>query len=139
MNVVIIKGRLTKDPDVRYTQGAKPMTIARFSLAVNRRFKRDGEPDADFFNVVAFGKQAETIEKFVTKGTEIAVRGHLQTGSYQNKEGQTVRTVDVVLDEFDFCGSKTSNGGNQNTTKPSSGGNPFQRVDDVNDEELPFN
>ena len=139
MNVVIIKGRLTRDPEIRYTQGDKPMSIARFSLAVNRRFKRDGEPDADFFNVVAFGKQAETIEKFVSKGTEIAVRGHLQTGSYQNKEGQTVRTTDIVLDEFDFCGSKASNGSGQNTAKPSSGGNPFQRVDDVNDEELPFN
>lgn len=139
MNVVVIKGRLTRDPEIRYTQGDKPMSIARFSLAVNRRFKRDGDPDADFFNVVAFGKQAETIEKFVTKGTEIAVRGHLQTGSYQNKEGQTVRTVDVVLDEFDFCGSKASNGGGQNTAKPFGGGNPFQRVDDVNDEELPFN
>ena len=140
MNVVIIKGRLTRDPEIRYAQNGNNTAIARFSLAVNRKFRREGEPEADFFNVVAFGKNAEIIEKYVLKGNEIAVRGHLQTGSYQNKEGQTVRTTDVILDEFDFCGSKASNGGSSNQTKrPSGGGNPFTKVDDVDDEELPFN
>ena len=138
MNVVIVKGRLTRDPDVRETQGSNPLKVARFSVAVNRRFKREGEPDADFFNVVAFGKSAETIENYMHKGNEIAVRGHLQTGSYQNKDGQTVRTTDIVLEEFDFCGGKNDNG-STGTKKTSFGGNPFQRVDDVNDEELPFN
>lgn len=138
MNVVIIKGRLTRDPEVRTTQSG--MKVARFGVAVNRRTKREGDPDADFFNVIAFGKQAEVIENYVFKGNEIAVRGHLQTGSYQNKEGQTVRTTDIILDEFDFCGSKASNGnsGSQNK-RPSGGGNPFAKVDDVDDEELPFN
>lgn len=137
MNVVILKGRLTRDPEVRYAQNKDNTAIARFSLAVNRRFKREGEPEADFFNVVAFGKQAETIEKFVLKGNEIAVRGHLQTGSYQNKEGQTVRTTDVILDEFDFCGSKNSNGGGGQQTRQKTE-NPF-KGDDVDSEELPFN
>lgn len=139
MNVIILKGRLTRDPEIRYSQGANSMAIARFSLAVNRRFKREGDPEADFFNCVAFGKQAETIEKFLSKGVEIAVRGHLQTGSYQNKEGQTVRTVDVIVDEFDFCGSKASNGGGQSKQTVVHGTAGFVNVPEGLDDELPFN
>ena len=139
MNVIILKGRLTRDPEIRYSQGANSTAIARFSLAVNRRFKRDGDPEADFFNCVAFGKQAETIEKFLSKGVEIAVRGHLQTGSYQNKEGQTIRTVDVIVDEFDFCGSKASNGGGQGKQTVTHGTAGFVNVPEGLDDELPFN
>ena len=90
MNKVILMGRLTRDPEVRYTQGDNAMAIARYSLAVDRRFKRDGEPDADFINCVAFGKSGEFAEKYLKKGTKVAVVGRIQTGSYTNKDGQKV-------------------------------------------------
>ena len=90
MNKVILMGRLTRDPEVRYTQGDNAMAIARYSLAVDRRFKRDGEPDADFINCVAFGKSGEFAEKYLKKGTKVAVVGRIQTGAYTNKDGQKV-------------------------------------------------
>ena len=112
MNNVNLIGRLVADPEVRYTQGDNPMAIARYRLAVDRRFKKEGEQSADFISVVAFGKAGEFAEKYFHKGLKIAVRGHIQTGSYQNKEGQKVYTTDVVVEEQEFVESKNSSGGN---------------------------
>ncbi len=93
MNKVILMGRLTRDPEVRYSQGAEPLAIARYSLAVNRRFKRDGEPDADFINIVAFGRNAEFAEKFFQKGQQVSVVGHIQTGSYEKMAFVVIRQI----------------------------------------------
>ena len=99
MNKVILIGRLTRDPDIRYTQGTEPMCVARYALAVDRRYKREGEQTADFINCVAFGKNGEFVEKYLVKGTKVAVVGRIQTGSYTNREGQKVYTTDVVVEE----------------------------------------
>lgn len=99
MNKVILMGRLTRDPEVRYTQGDNSMAIARYTLAVDRRFKRDGEATADFISCVAFGKQAEFAEKYFRQGLKVIVSGRIQTGSYTNKEGKKVYTTDVVIEE----------------------------------------
>ncbi len=106
MNKVILLGRLARDPDIRYSQGENPMAIARYSLAVDRRFKRDDEQTADFISCVAFGKSAEFAEKYLKKGTKICVTGRIQTGSYTNKEGNKVYTTDVVVEEQEFAESK---------------------------------
>ena len=109
MNKVILMGRLTRDPDIRYTQpnSAQEQTcIARYSLAVNRRFNRDGEQKVDFISCVAFGRQAEFAEKYLRKGTKIALTGRIQTGSYTNRDGQKVYTTDVVIEEQEFAESK---------------------------------
>lgn len=103
MNKAILMGRLTRNPDIRYTQGEKPMCIARYTLAVDRRFKRDGEQEADFINCVAFGRQAEFAEKYLQKGTKIVISGRIQTGSYTNREGARVYTTDIVVEEQDFA------------------------------------
>lgn len=104
MNKVILKGRLTRDPDVRYSQTQEgQMAIARYAIAVNRKGKDAG---ADFINCVAFGKQGEFAEKYLKKGQEILIAGHIQTGSYTNKDNQKVYTTDVIIDEHEFCGSK---------------------------------
>ena len=109
MNSVVLMGRLTRDPDVRYTQGDKSMAIARYTLAVDRRGKaRDGQPSADFISCVALGKSGEFAEKYLHKGTKICVQGHIQTGSYTNKDGQKVYTTDVVVDQQEFAESKNS-------------------------------
>lgn len=109
MNKVILMGRLTKDPDVRYTQGAEPMAVARYTLAVDRRFSRDKEKgEADFIGCVAFGKTGEFAEKYLKKGTKIAIVGRIQTGSYVNKEGVKVYTTDVVVEEHEFAESKAA-------------------------------
>lgn len=109
MNKVILMGRPTKDPDVRYSQGENPVAIARYTLAVDRRIKKEGELSADFINCLAFGRSAEFAEKYVRKGIKIAVSGRIQTGSYTNKDGQKVYTTEVVVEEHDFCESKKSN------------------------------
>lgn len=108
MNNVTLMGRLTRDPDVRYTQGAETMTIARYTLAVDRRrsSKGDQEQSADFINCVAFGKSADFAEKYLTKGMKIAVRGRIQTGSYTDRDGRKVYTTEVVVDEQEFCESR---------------------------------
>lgn len=111
LNKVILIGRLAADPEVRYSQGDKAIAIARYRLAVDRRFKREGEPDADFISCIAFGKQGEFAEKYLHKGIKIAVCGRIQTGSYTNKDGQKVYTTDVVVEEHDFCESKGTSGG----------------------------
>ena len=139
MNKVILMGRLTRDPEVRYTQGDNAMAIARYSLAVDRRFKRDGEPDADFINCVAFGKAGEFAEKYLKKGIKIAVVGRIQTGSYTNKDGQKVYTTDVVVEEQEFAESKNSGSSDNNQSAPANKNTDFMSIPDGIDEELPFN
>ena len=143
MNKVILMGRLTRDPEVRYTNGDNNMAIARYSLAVDRRFKKDGdEQTADFINCVAFGKAAEFTEKYLKKGTKISVVGRIQTGSYTNKDGQKVYTTDVVVEEIEFVESKgASSADNSNTSRPTpsvSNNSDFVNIPDGVDEELPF-
>ncbi len=143
MNKVELVGRLTRDPEVRYTQGENASAIARFSVAVNRRFKNaEGGYDADFINCVAFGKSAEFIEKYFTKGMAIGLTGRIQTGSYTNKDGVKVYTTDVVVEESEFVESKnSSNGaGNSNTlsNNNASSEDGFMNIPDGIDE-LPFN
>ena len=145
MNKVILMGRLTRDPEVRYG-GANNSAVARFSLAVDRRFKRDGdEQTADFINCVAFGKTAEFLEKYARKGTKLVVEGRIQTGSYTNKEGQRVYTTDVVCENVEFAESKNSQSGGSSFDggagfAPSSdAGDGFMNIPDGIDEELPFN
>lgn len=129
MNKVILIGRLTRDPDIRYTADAT--AIARYTLAVDRRFKRDGETAADFIGCVAFKKNAEFAEKYLRKGTKIAVVGHIQTGSYTNREGAKVYTTDVIVEEQEFAESK-KNGSEEHA------GDGFMNIPDGIDEELPF-
>lgn len=149
MNKVILMGRLTREPEVRYSQGAEPMAIARYSLAVNRRFKRDGEPDADFFNIVAFGKNGEFAEKFFQKGQQVVVVGHLQTGSYE-KDGVKRYTTDIIAEEQHFAESKKSFEERVDTPSKNYGGSKapgagstnvdgFVSVDnDFDDDDIPF-
>ena len=139
MNKIVLIGRSTKDADVRYSQGDKPMAIARISLAVDRKFKQEGQPTADFINCIAFGKTAEVIEKYVTKGTKIAVVGHIQTGSYTNKDGQKVYTTDVVIDELEFCESKSNQRSNSQPAPTPNGDMGFMNIPDGIDDGLPFN
>ena len=140
MNKVILIGRLTKDPEVRYSQGNTSTAIARYTLAVDRRFKKDNEPSADFINCVAFGKAAEFTEKYLTKGTKIAVTGRIQTGSYTNKDGQTVYTTDIVVEEQEFAESKGSGSSEGQTAKPAASNNTnFMDIPDTMESELPFN
>ena len=101
-------GRLTKDPDIRYTSGENSMCVARYTLAVDRRYKKEGQPTADFIQCVAMGKNGEFCERYFHKGTKIAVTGHIQTGSYTNKDGQRIYTTDVMIDTQEFCESKSS-------------------------------
>lgn len=134
MNKTLLIGRTTKDPDIRYTQSEQPMTIARFNLAVDRRFKKEGEQSADFISCVAFGKTAEFIEKYVFKGTKIAVEGRIQTGSYTNNDGNKVYTTDVVVEQLEFAESKTDS---KSAAKESN--DDFMNVaDGLDDEGLPF-
>ena len=142
MNKVILMGRLTRDPEVRYSQGDNTSAVARFSLAVDRRFKKDGDQTADFINCVAFGKTGEFIEKYGHKGTKFVVEGRIQTGSYTNKDGQKVYTTDVVVEQVEFAESKASADGN--TTNNTANSNApidtsFMNTPDSIDEELPFN
>lgn len=131
MNKVIEIGRLTRDPDIRSTAGDQPMTIARFTMAVDRRSKDGG---ADFIPCVSFGKNAEFAEKYLRKGIKIAIVGHIQTGSYQNKDGQTVYTTDVIVEEQEFCESKAA----QQQAAPQSQNDGFVSMNGVDDSELPF-
>ena len=139
MNKVILIGRLTKDTDTRVSQGDNPTYITRYTLAVDRRFKRDGEPSADFINCVAFGKSAEFAEKYFFKGMKVAITGRLQSGNYTNKEGQKVYTTDVVIEDQEFCESKQSNDQHHEQSTPSSTvGDGFVKIPDGELEELPF-
>ncbi|MGN0472253.1 MAG: single-stranded DNA-binding protein [Lachnospiraceae bacterium] len=150
MNKVILMGRLTRDPEVRYSSGDNSTAIARYSLAVDRRFSRNNEENnTDFINIVAFGKAGEFAEKYFRKGTKVLVTGRIQTGSYTNKDGVKIYTTDVVAEDQEFAESKNSSGndggfaGNHHTqSAPSNGGmdnNGFMNIPDGIDEELPFN
>ena len=138
MNKAILCGRLTKDPDVRYSQGAEPTAIARYTLAVDRRGRgtKEGEQTADFISCVAFGKAGEFAEKYLRKGTKMIVTGRIQTGSYTNKEGVKVYTTDVVAEECEFAESKASS--QQQQQKPQEDANGFMNVPDGVDDEFPF-
>ena len=143
MNKVQLVGRLTRDPEIRYSQGENATATARFSVAVNRRFKNsEGNYDADFINCVAFGKSAEFVEKYFKKGMAIGLTGRIQTGSYTNKDGQKVYTTDVVVEETEFVESKgASSADNSNTSRPTpnvANNNDFMSIPDGVDEELPF-
>ena len=140
MNKVIFMLRFTRDPEVRYSQGANPTAIARFTLAVNRRFKRDGEPEADFFNCTAFGKQAEFIERYMRKAVKVVVSGRIENDNYTNKEGQMVYSVKVMIEEIEFAESKAAGGNQGNSGYSNMGpGDGFMNIPDGLDEELPFN
>ncbi|MBR5377021.1 MAG: single-stranded DNA-binding protein [Lachnospiraceae bacterium] len=150
MNKVVLMGRLTKDPSVKYSQGETPLAVARFTLAVDRRFRRQSEggddQSADFISCVAFGKQGEFVEKYAHKGTKFTLAGRIQTGRYTNKDGQTVYTTDVVVEDIEFAESKSSQAASDaGTDNHPAGGSPsgaddgFMNVPDEIDEDLPFN
>jgi single-strand DNA-binding protein len=147
MNKVILMGRLTRDPDIRYSQGENAMAIARYTLAVDRRGRKDGSSDqtADFISCVSFGKIAEFAERYLRQGTKIVAEGRIQTGSYTNKDGQKVYTTDVVVENCEFAESKNSasDAGNYSSSRPeptSAAGEGFMNIPDgVEDEGLPFN
>lgn len=122
-------GRLTADPEVRYTQSNTPMAVCRFRIAVDRRQKKEGQPTADFINCVAFGKSAENLGKFFNKGSRILLTGHIQTGSYNDKDGKRVYTTDIVVDEWDFIDRRSDSQQSGFTDIP----------EDVDDSGLPFN
>lgn len=144
MNKVILIGRIVRDPEVRYSQGQNANAVAKYSLAVQRKFKQEGQTDADFINCVAFGKAAEFTEKYLKKGTKIAVVGRIQTGSYTDKNGNKVYTTDVVVEEQEFAESKSGSSQNNVQAGPSpygsapNVGDGFMNIPDGVDEELPF-
>jgi len=133
MNSCIMMGRLTKDPEIRYTNGGK--TVGSFSLAVDRRFKTEGQPEADFFNCLTFGKQAEFIEKYLHKGSKIVVRGSVQNNYYTDKNGNKQYADQILVEEINFAESK--NGGQNQPTQTANDG--FMNIPDGIAEELPFN
>ena len=148
MNKVILMGRLTRDPEVRYSQGENATAVARYTLAVDRRQSRNnqnGEPTADFIQCVAFGRSGEFAEKYFRKGLKVVVTGRIQTGSYTNKDGQKVYTTDVVVEDQEFAESKAAsqnNGGGfvpADRPSPSDAGDGFMNIPEGIDEELPFN
>lgn len=142
MNKVILIGRLTRDPEIRYAQGSDT-AIARYTLAVDRRFKKEGEEQtADFINCVVFGKGAEFVEKYLRKGNKIAVGGRIQTGSYTNKDGQKVYTTDVIVEQQEFAESKSNKDNTSNSFVPAptaADSDGFMNIPDGLEEELPFN
>ncbi len=142
MNKVVLIGRLTKDPEVRYSQGKNEMAVARYTLAVDRKAKQQDGQNADFINCICFGKGAEFCEKYLSKGIKIAVTGRIQTGSYTNKNGQKVYTTDVVVEDQEFCERKGNVGQAQSgpIPAPAGGYDGFLAIPDgVNDDDLPFN
>lgn len=134
-------GRLTADPEVRYSQGDNSTAIARYTLAVNRRFQREGEQTADFINCVAFGKSGEFAEKYFQKGMRVAISGRIQTGSYTNKDGVKVYTTDIVVEEQEFAQSKSENDSSSATSQETKNrsNDGFMNIPDGIDEGLPFN
>ncbi len=146
MNKVILMGRLTRDPEVRYSQGENASAVARYTLAVDRRFRREGDAQtADFINCVAFGKSAEFAERYLRQGTKIVVTGRIQTGSYTNRDGVKVYTTDVVVEDQEFAESKAASGSSNSSYQASPAPSPsadigdgFMNIPDGIDEELPF-
>ena len=148
MNKVILMGRLTRDPEVRYSSGENALAIARYTLAVDRRFHKDNEASADFIGCVAFGKGGEFAEKYLRQGTKIVITGRIQTGSYTNREGQKVYTTEIVVEDQEFAESKAASQNNSQTSAGSRQPPPppmpadkdgFMQIPDGIDEELPFN
>ena len=144
MNKVILMGRLVCEPDVRYMQSEKSTAVARYSLAVPRKFKRDGEPDCDFINCVAFGKMGEFTEKYLRKGTKVVITGRIQTGSYTNRDGVKVYTTDIIVEEQEFAESKNASQQNEqskseNMAQADNSNGDFMSIPDGLDSELPFN
>ena len=148
MNKVILMGRLTRDPEVRYSSGENALAIARYTLAVDRRFRKDNEASADFIGCVAFGKGGEFAEKYLRQGAKIVVTGRIQTGSYTNREGQKVYTTEVVVEDQEFAESKAASQNNSQTSAGNRQQPPppmptdkdgFMQILDGIDEELPFN
>lgn len=132
-------GRLTRDPEVRYSQGENATAVARYTIAVDRKYKKEGEQTADFISCVAFGKNGEFAEKYLHQGMKVGITGRIQTGSYTNKDGAKVYTTDVVVEEHDFCESKGATGDNQNTPAPTTDADGFTNMPDgVDDDGLPF-
>lgn len=140
MNKVILMGRLTRDPAVRYTQGERPTAVARYTLAVNRTMKREGEPDVDFVNCVAFGRAGEFAEKYLRQGVRILISGRIQTGSYTNRDGAKVYTTDVIVESQEFTESKVASDNASGSTRrsPAPEGDGFMNIPDGLDEKLPF-
>ena len=138
MNKVILMGRLVREPEIRYTQGENSMAVARFTLAVDRRFKRDNQPTADFISCICFRKTAEFVEKYCKKGTKLAVDGSWQTGSYTNKDGNKVYTNDCLVDNCEFAESKATAEQNQKNDN-KSGNDDFMNIPDGVEDGLPFN
>lgn len=146
MNKVILMGRLTRDPEVRYTNGAEPLAIARYTLAVDRRIRKEGEQTSDFIGCVAFGKAAEFAEKYFHKGMRILITGKIQTGSYTNKEGKKVYTTDVVIEDQEFAESKGNGESNREERDRAAmeaagygdAGDGFMNIPEGIEEELPF-
>ena len=138
MNKVILMGRLTRDPDVRYSSGDGSTAVARYTLAVDRRFHRDGDATADFIGCVAFGHQAEFAEKYLRQGTKIAITGRIQTGSYTNREGRKVYTADVVVEEQEFAEGKNAECPREQGTTPQANTDGFMTIPDGVDEDIPF-
>ena len=142
MNKVILMGRLTRDPEVRYSQGQNSTAIAKFSIAVDRRFRRDGQPEADFFNCTCFGKQAEFVEKYLQKGTKVVTTGRVENDNYE-KDGVKHYSVQIMVEEIEFAESKNaqSNSGSDNSGRsagPAPAGDGFMNIPTGIDEELPF-
>lgn len=136
MNKVIQIGRLTGDPEVRYSAAEPPLAIARYTLAVDRKFNRTEEQTADFIRCICFGKQAEFAEKYLHKGIKMAITGRIQTGSYTNKDGVKVYTTDVIVEEQEFAESKNQN---ESYSRPVAGDGEYMNIPDGIDEEIPFN
>lgn len=139
MNKVILMGRLTRDPEVRYTQSDKPMAIARYSLAVEKRFKREGEPDADFIPCVAMGKNGEFTERYFKKGQLVSIVGRLQVRNWEDRNGDKRTTTEVVIEEQHFAERKDSTSSTSNNKKPQGDTDGFYPIDDnIKDDDLPF-
>lgn len=143
MNKVVLMGRLTRDPEVRYTTGEKPTAIARYTLAVDRRFKKEGQQNADFITCVAFGRDGEFAEKYLKQGTKVCISGRIQTGSYTNRDGHKVYTTDIVVEEYDFAESKKNDkrdGENEKVESPVEAvkDDEWMSVPENLEEELPF-
>lgn len=139
MNKVILMGRLCADPEVRYSQNENQTAVARYRLAVDRRFKREGDQTADFIPCVAFGKAAQFAEYYLHRGTKIIITGRIQTGSYTNKDGQKIYTTDVVVEDQEFAESKGASGNSGGSAPQTADPDGFMSIPDGIDEELPFN
>ena len=138
MNKAVLVGRLTRDPEVRYSQGENATAVARYTVAVDRRFKRDGEPTADFIPCVVFGRSAEFAERYVRQGLRVYSSGRIQTGSYTNKDGHKIYTTEVIVEEQEFAESKRESQQGQQAP-PKYDGDGFMNIPEGIDEELPFN